>query len=324
MSFARNASVRTAIAAAFCLFCAAALGQAYPAKAIKLVVPFPPGGGADVTARTYGQKIGEGIGQTVIVENRGGAGGNIGTDYVARSDPDGYTLLLTTNGHTIQPHLYKLTWDPVKDFAPVSLVVTFQLVIAVNPSVPANTLSELIAFAKSNPGKLTYGSSGTGGPLHLAAELFKNMTGVNIVHVPYKGNAPMTTAVVRGEVDMVFDSMTGPLPQIRAGKLRAIAVTGPARSSVLPNVPTAQEAGIAGFEYVAWTGILAPAGTPRDVVERLNTEIVKASRAPDLVQRLTGLGYDVVTDTPKEFASRIARDLARFGKVVKDANIRGE
>ena len=302
---------------------AAAAAQTFPDRPIRWIVPFPPGGGADVTARTITAKVAESIGQPFIVENRAGAGGAIATEFVARAAADGYTLLQTTNGHAIQPHLRKLTWDAVKDFAPITIVATYPLVIAAHPSVPARSLQEMIAYARANPGKLTYGSSGTGGPLHLGAEIFKRAAGVDILHVPYKGNAPMTLAVVSGEVSMVFDSMTGPLPHIRAGKLRALAVTGTKRAAVLPEVPTAQEAGVL-VAYEAWNGMLAPAATPPQIIARLNREIARAVASPEVNQRLSGLGYDPVTNTPGEFAALIAADLERFGKTIREAGIRAE
>ncbi len=302
----------------------AALAQGFPAKPIRFIVPFPPGGGADVTARTIGQKMQEQIGQSIIVENRAGAGGNIATEYVARQAGDGYTMLLTTNGHCIQPHLQagKLSWDPVKDFTALSIVALYPVVIAVHPSVPVNNLKELLSYARANPGKLTYGSSGNGAPLHIAAELFKNAAKVDILHVPYKGNAPMTTAVVAGEVSMVFDSMTGPLPHIRAGRLRAIGYSGKQRSSVLPDVATVAETIIPGFEYEAWNGVIAPAGVPRDIARRLAADLGRAVAAPDVNKRLSDLGYTPLTNTPEQFAALITADLAKFGRIIKEAGIR--
>ena len=297
--------------------------QSFPSRPIHWIVPFPPGGGADFTARTLAQKISENIGKPVLVENRAGAGGNIGTEVVARAAPDGYTLLQTTNGHTIQPHLQKLTWDPVKDFAPVSVFATFPLLIAAHPSVPAATLRELIAYAKANPGKLSYGSSGTGGPLHMGAEIFKRAAGIDILHVPYKGNAPMTTAVIAGEVSLVFDSMTGPLPQVRAGRLKALGITSSKRIAVLPEVPTATESGVP-VVYEAWNGILVPAATPPEIVARLNREIVRAVATKDVSEKLASRGYEPVTNTPAEFAALIASDLERFGKTIREVGIRAE
>jgi tripartite-type tricarboxylate transporter receptor subunit TctC len=297
--------------------------QDFPNRPIRWVVPFPPGGGADATARTLTQKIAENTGKTFVVDYVPGAGGNIGTEQVARAAPDGYTVLQTTNGHTIQPHLRKLSWDPVKDFVPISIVARYPLVIAVNPAVPVHSLKELIAYAKANPGKLSYGSSGVGGPLNIGAEIFKKAVGVDILHVPYKGNAPMTLAVVSGEVSMVFDSLTGPLPHIRAGKLRAIGYLGERRSSQLPDVPTASESGIP-VVYAAWNGMLAPAGTPPDVVAWLNREIVKAVESPEVNARLIGLGYEPVTTTVQQFNSLIAAELDRFGKIIRETGIKLE
>ena len=301
----------------------AASAQDYPSKPIRWIVPFPPGGGADATARTISQKMTENTGKTILVDYRPGAGGNIGTEFVARSAPDGYTILQTTNGHTIQPHLRKLSWDAIKDFAPITVVASYPLLIAVHPSVPAQNLKELIAHAKANPGKLTYGSSGPGGPLHIGAEIFKRAAGVDILHVPYKGNAPMTLAVVSGEVSMVFDSMTGPLPQIRAGKLRPIGYMGEKRSPQLPDVPTAKEQGVPAV-YAAWNGMMAPAGTPPEAIAWLHREIVRAVASKEVTERLSGLGYEPGTLPREEFVKMVASDLERFGKIIKEAGIRAE
>jgi len=305
------------------LFSGGAAAQSYPDRPIRWIVPFPPGGGADATARTISQKITDNTGKTILVDYRPGAGGNIGTEFVARAPADGYTVLQTTNGHTIQPHLRKLSWDAIKDFTPITVVASYPLLIVVHPSVPAQTLQELVAYAKKNPGKLTYGSSGPGGPLHIGAEIFKHTAGVDILHVPYKGNAPMTLAVVSGEVSMVFDSMTGPLPHIRAGKLRALGYMGEKRSPQLPDVPTAKEAGIPAV-YAAWNGMLAPAGTPPEAIAWLHREIVKAVASPEVSGRLTSLGYVPGTMPQAEFAKTIATDLERFGKIIRDTGIKVE
>jgi tripartite-type tricarboxylate transporter receptor subunit TctC len=220
--------------------------------------------------------------------------------------------------------LQKLSWDPQKDLAPVSLVGTYSLVIATHPSVPAKTLREMVDYAKANPGKLTYGSSGSGGPLHLGAELFKKAAGVDILHVPYKGNAPMTLAVLAGEVSMVFDSPVGPLPNIRRGKLNALAVTGKHRAAVLPEVPTVTETGIANFDYESWNGITVPAGTPREIVERLNAEVVKTMAQPDVRAQLSGLGYEPASTTTAGLSGLIASDMQRFGKLVKEVGLRAD
>jgi tripartite-type tricarboxylate transporter receptor subunit TctC len=315
---------RTFLLGALTLASAVVSAQDYPNKPIRWIVPFPPGGGADATARIISQKIQANTGKTLIVDYKAGAGGNIGTEYVAHSTPDGYTILQTTNGHAIQPHLRKQTWDPIKDFTPITIVASYPLLIAVHPSVPANTLQELVAYAKKNPGKLTYGSSGPGGPLHIGAEIFKRAAGVDILHVPYKGNGPMTLAVLSGEVSMVFDSMTGPLPNVRAGKLRALAYMGEKRSPQLPDVPTATEAGVP-VVYAAWNGMMAPAGTPPEAITWLHREIVKAVASPDVNEKLSGLGYEPKTNaSPQEFAAQVASDLDRFGKIIKEANIRAD
>ncbi|HVL37356.1 MAG TPA: tripartite tricarboxylate transporter substrate binding protein [Burkholderiales bacterium] len=301
----------------------AALAQDYPAKPIRWIVPFPPGGGADATARIITQKMIENTGRNIIIDYRSGAGGNIGTEHVARSAPDGYTVLQTTNGHTIQPHLRKLSWDPIKDFTPITVVASYPLLLAVHPSVPARNLQELVAYAKANPGKLTYGSSGPGGPLHIGAEIFKRAAGVDILHVPYKGNAPMTLAVVSGEVSMVFDSMVGPLPNVRAGKLRALAYLGERRSAQLPDVPTAREAGVP-VVYAAWNGLLAPAGSPPEAIQWLHREIVRAVGSAEVSERLSNLGYEPGTLPQAEFAALIASDLERFGRVIRETGIKVE
>lgn len=305
------------------LLCSTASAQSnYPNRPIRFVVPFPPGGGAEATARLVAQKMAEGLGQPVVIETRPGAGGNIGTEYVARAQPDGYTILLATNGMAVQPHLQKLAWDPLKDFAPISLIDAYSLVIAAHPSVPASSLRELVAYAKAHPGKLTYGSSGSGGPLHMGAELFKSQAGIDLLHVPYKGNAPMTIAILAGEINLVFDSPVGPLPNIRAGKLRAFATTGRRRSLSLPDVPTVTETGVANFDYESWNGAVAPAGTPRDIVQRLNAEVVKAVAIPDVRDRLIAIGYEPRSTSSADFEALIASDLQRFGKFVKEVGLK--
>ncbi len=294
----------------------------YPNKPIRFIVPFPPGGGAESTARLVAQKMSESMGQPVVVETRAGAGGNIGTEYVARAAADGYTILLATSGMAIQPNLQQLSWDPVRDFTPISLIAAYSLVIAVHPSVPARTLPELVAYAKANPGKLTYGSSGSGGPLHMGAEMFSSQAGVKLLHVPYKGNAPMTLAILGGEINMVFDSPLGPLPNIRAGKLRALATTGRQRSLALPNTPTVTETGVATLDYESWNGVVAPAGTPRDIVQRLNAEVVKAVATPEVRERLIALGYEPRSNSVAEFEAMIASDTRRFATVVKQVGMK--
>ncbi|MDB5804194.1 MAG: hypothetical protein JWN73_1516 [Betaproteobacteria bacterium] len=306
------------------LLCGApALAQSnYPSRPIHFIVPFPPGGGAESTARIIAIKLSESVNQPVVVETRAGAGGNIGTETVVNAAPDGYTILLNTNGSAAQPHLQKLSWDPIRDLAPISLVATYSLVIAAHPSTPGKTLAEMVAYAKANPGKLTYGSSGTGGPLHLGAEMFKKAAGVDILHVPYKGNAPATLAILSGEVNLTFDSLVGPLPNIRAGKLRALATTGTKRATMLPEVPTVIETGIANFSYESWNGISAPAATPKEIVQRLNAEVVRIVAMPEVRRQLGGLGYEPVSTTTAQFAERIAAEYQRYGRVIKELNLK--
>ena len=304
---------------------ALALAQAaYPSRPIRFIVTYPPGGGAESTARLIGQKMSEGLGQPVVIETRAGAGGNIGTEFVINAAPDGYTILLTTNGVAIQPHLQKLTWDPTKDLALISLIATYSLVIAAHPSTPGATLREMVAYAKANPGKLSYGSSGSGGPLHLGAEAFKKQAGIDLLHVPYKGNAPATIAILGGEVNLTFDSLVGPLPNIRAGKLRALATTGRKRATMLPEVPTVIETGVANFDYESWNAVAAPRGTPREIVQRLNAEVVRVVALPEVRERLISLGYEPVSNSTDEFAALIAADLQRFGRLVKEIGLRAD
>ena len=321
---ASSLNVAAILCAAMLLPTFAHAQSTYPNKAIRFIVPFPPGGGAESTARLVGIKMGEGLGVPVIIDTRAGAGGNIGTEIVANAPPDGYTILLATNGTTISPHLQKLAWDPVKSFEPVALVATYSLVIAAHPSTPGKTLREVVAYAKANPGKLSYGSSGTGGPLHMGAEMFKRAVGIDVLHVPYKGNAPATLAILAGEVNLTFDSPVGPAPNIRAGKLRGLGVTGKKRSSILPDLPTVTETGLANFNYEAWNGVSAPAGTPREIVQKLNAEVVRVVALPEVRNRLIELGYEPQTNTPAEFTSLISSDFQRFGPVVKELGLRAD
>jgi len=295
---------------------------AYPDKPVHFIVPFSPGGGAESTARIIAAKLGPALGQPIVVETRPGAGSSIGTQFVAQSRPDGYTILLNTNASTILPNMQKLPWDPVKDLMPVSLVATYPLAVIAHPSTPATTLPELVAYAKAHPGKLSYGSSGAGGPTQLGAELFKREAGVDILHVPYKGNAPATLAVLGGEVNLTFDSLVGPLANIRAGRLRALAVTGKKRSPLLPDVPTVTETGVAKFSYKAWNGVSVPKGTPPEIVQRLNAEIVRIVAMPEVNRQLAELGYEPMATTPAQMGERVAADLARNAKVIKDMNLR--
>jgi len=293
----------------------------YPLKTIKLVVPFPAGGGTDAVARIVTQKMSEEFNEAIIVDNKIGAGGSVATEFVARAEPDGYTLLFTTSGHAIQPNLQKLNWDPIKDFAPISTLVKNPLVIAVRPDFKASSIKELVRMAKENPGKFTYGSSGSGSALNLSAEYFKSVAKVDIVHIPYSGNGPMTLALLKGEVDMVFDSLTGPLPNIHANKLRALAVTTLNRSFALPDTPTLDEAGLKGYDFSSWSGILAPAGTAKEIIQKLNHQMAIVLENPSVRERLMNFGYTPMSSSSQEFQDMIKLNLEKYKKMIKDLNI---
>jgi tripartite-type tricarboxylate transporter receptor subunit TctC len=303
-----------------------ALAQAYPAKPVRLVLPFPPGGGTDVVGRLLAQKLGQALGQQLIVDNRAGAGGRIGTDLVAKSPPDGYTLLLATSSVMgTGPALYKkLPFDMPKDFAPVSLVAYTAYVLVTHPSVPAKSVKELVALAKSKPGRLTYASSGAGGAAHLSGELFSSMAGVKMIHVAYKGSSPGMFSVVSGETDLMFNNALPALPQVKNGRLRALGVTTPQRSAVLPEVPTIAESGLKGFEVQQNYGVLAPAGTPREIVTRLNQEIGKVMRTEDAKSKLLADGSEAKVSTPEELEKMIVAEIAKWSKVIKQAGIKEE
>ena len=306
------------------LLAAIAQAQPYPAKAVRLVVPFAAGGSTDIIGRTVGQKLSEIWGQPVVVDNRPGGSTVIGTDVVAKSPPDGYTLLVTPAPFTIVPGLIsKLPYDPAKAFEPITLVNTTPLVVIVNPSVPAKNVKELIALAKRKPGALNFGSSGSGGTNHLAGELFNTMAGVKMVHIPYKGNAPALTDLVGGHVDLLFNGLTSAMPLIRSGKARVLAVTSLKRTTSLPEVPTLDELGLRGFQAVAWNGLSAPARTPKEVIAKVNADVVKVVHTPELVERLKAEGSDPVGSTPAEFAAFLREEIARWTKVIQFAGVKG-
>jgi tripartite-type tricarboxylate transporter receptor subunit TctC len=298
--------------------------QQYPTKAVRLIVGFPAGGTSDIMARLTGQKLSEAWGQTFIIDNRPGAGGNIGTELVAKAAPDGYTLLVSPGSTlTSNPAVYsKVPFDTVRDFAPVTMIAGVPNALVVHPSVPANNVKELIALAKSRPGQLAYASTGAGQSTHLSAELLKLSAGINMIHVPYKGSAPALTDIVAGQVSVMFDNLPSVLPFIKSGRLKPLAVSSVARSRALPAVPTVAESALPGFDVTVWFAVLAPAATPRDIVNRLNAEIVKAIKTQDMRERLAQQGADAVGNTPEDFAVVIKRDLAKWAKVVKDANIK--
>lgn len=291
----------------------------WPRQPVTLVVPFPAGGPTDAMARALAQKLGDRIGQTVIVENKGGAGGTIAAELVARAAPDGYILFFGTTGTlAINPSLYaKLRYDPVKDFAPVSLMAATMNVLVVNPDVPAKNLSDLVKLAKAKPGTITYGSAGNGSSNHLSGELFRSTAGVQVNHIPYKGSAPALVDLLGGRITMMFDTIAQQTQNVAAGKVRALAVTGPKRSPLLPDVPTAQEAGLKDFDVTIWYGVLAPAATPAPVVERLSREIGAVMASEEMKKRMQADGAEARPTTPAEFAALIRHDMAKWGPVVK-------
>jgi len=300
-----------------------ASAQAYPVKPIKLVVPFTPGGVTDNIARVFCERMGRELGQQFIIDNRAGANGRIGTDAVAKSAPDGYTLLLGGIGAlTIHPHMLKVPYDPVNDFIPISLIATNDVVIVINPKLPPKTPAELIAYLKANPGKLQYGSSGIGAPTHLAAELFKSRVGVDMVHVPYKGDSAAVMDVVSGTVDLSFSTVSATISLIRGGKLRPIAMTGLVRSQSLPDVPTLDESGLKGFNADTWIGLFAPAHTPAPIITRLY-EATKISLAdPDVREKLIAGGNNIVGSNTQEFTAFLAAESKKWGDVVRAGNIK--
>ena len=303
----------------------AAVGDDYPSRPVRLLVPNPPGGGSDAVARILAQKLGERLNQQFVVDNRAGGGGIIANETVARANPDGYTLLLAFIGPVaISPALTKVPYDSVKDFAPVALVAAGQYMLVLHPSVPAKTLKDFVVYAKANPGKINYASAGNGSPLHLAAELFKARAGVNMVHVPYKGGGPATAAILAGEVQAVFGSLTSVVPQIKAGKLTAIGVTGAKRSTLAPEYATIAELGYPGFELTSWYGVLLPAKSPPAVTAKLNAGINESLQAKDVIDSLKRQGLDATGGTHEVFAAHIKSELAKWAKVVKDAGIKAD
>jgi tripartite-type tricarboxylate transporter receptor subunit TctC len=317
------------------LFCIAALAgpgadpafaQAYPAKPVRIVVPQAAGAQSDLFTRLLGQKLGESLGQPVISDPRPGAGGAIGAEVAARATPDGYTLLMGTNStHGSNPALYaKLPYDPVKDFAPITLTVITPYVLTVHPSLPVTTLKQLIAFAKARPAQLNYASAGNGSTHQLCGELLKSMTGVDIVHVPYKGGPPATAANIGGEVSMHFSSVSALHTHIKSSRLKALGVTAARRAALLPEVPTMSEAGLPGFEMSSWFGLLAPAGTSKVIVSRLNAETVKAMNLPDIKSVVAAQGSEIIAGSPEQFADHIKSEIGRIGKIARTAGIKAE
>jgi tripartite-type tricarboxylate transporter receptor subunit TctC len=313
--------IRAGLALLFAALTATTQAQTFPSKPIRLICPFPPGGAVDIASRAIAAEMSKTLGQQVTVENRPGAGGNIGGAEVARAAPDGYTMLMTTSGiQAINPVLYpKMQYDPNKDLAPVSVLVSLANVLVVNPAVKANSVAELVALAKSHPGKMTFASSGSGTSIHMSAELFKQLTKIDIVHVPYKGSAPALTDLIGGQVNLMFDNIPSALPHIKAGRLHALATTGARRDPTLPDLPTVAEAGVKGYESGVWFGLAVPAGTPKEIVAKLADDAVKATKSPDYVKRMTEVGYVIVGAGPDQMAEMTRAEIARWGPVVKSS-----
>jgi tripartite-type tricarboxylate transporter receptor subunit TctC len=314
-----------ALLAAFALAMPAALAQTYPQKALRMVVPFAPGGTTDIVARLIASKMGPALGQSVVIDNRPGANGIVGSEIVAKSAPDGYTLMMGYLGNlAMNPALYsKLSYDPIRDYAPVTLVASTTQAIVVHPSLPAKTVPELIALAKSKPGQLNYASAGVGAPSHLSGELFKQMTGIDMVHIPYKGGGALMTDLLSGQVTISFGGLAAALPNVRSGKLRLLAVASAKRSAAVPDVPAVAES-VPGFDVPSWLGIVAPAGTPRPIVERLHAEIAKVLASSEVKERLAAEGGEVIAGGPEEFSAYLKSEIAKWDKVIKGANIRAE
>jgi tripartite-type tricarboxylate transporter receptor subunit TctC len=301
-------------------------GQTYPTRPIHIVVPSSPGAGVtDIMARLVGQHLSARIGQQIVIDNRPGASGLIGAEVVSRAAPDGYTLLVANVSLVVNPFLYpKMPYDALKDFIPITMINSAPMLLVVHPSIPATSVTELIAFAKSHPGKLNYGSGGLGSTPYLAAELFKSLAGIDVVHVPYKGGAPALSDLVGGQLTFMIENMPGTMPYARAGNLRALAITSPQRSALAPELPTMAEAGVPGYEMNGWNGIFAPKGTPPGIVARLHSEVAKILRTPEVRQELAALGAEPVGDTPDEFAAFLKADIARWGKIIQDKGIRSD
>jgi tripartite-type tricarboxylate transporter receptor subunit TctC len=304
--------------------CSAAAAQTYPTKTVRMVVGYPPGGPTDVIARLVSQKLTQALGQQVIVDNRPGASGMIGAELTVRAAPDGYTLLMVPVTYAVTPSLFaKMTYDVEKDLAPVAQVAAAPFILVVHPTLPVKTVKDLIALDRRNPGQINFASASTGGMPHLAGELFNSMTGTKLVHIPYKGAAPATTDLISGQVTLMFNNMLSAMPQVKAGRLRAVAVTSTKRSAAAPELPTIAET-VPGYEASGWYGAFAPAATPRDIINRLNAEMNRAMKMPDVIQRLAGDGVEAVGTTPEQFAAYLKQEVAKWGKVVKASGAKAD
>jgi tripartite-type tricarboxylate transporter receptor subunit TctC len=321
-----TAMLRTLIAVSFCFAACSAAAQDWPSRPVRIIVPFAPGGATDIPARLIAPKLTDALGQSVVIENRTGAGGIIGIEAAARSQPDGYTMLMATNGELVMnPSIYpKLPYDPFKDFIPVSIMLESPMLLVVSGSSSYNTLGELLAAAKARPGVLTYSTAGTGSTSHVLTEMLALQAGVKLLHVPYKGGAPASAAAASGEVSMALLNLGSALNFVKGGKAKALAITSAGRHPQFPDWPTAQEAGIPGFAETIWVGMAAPAGVRRDIVDRMSAEVAKALRAPDVRERLVSLGNEPLGTTPEEATARIKREFPRYSTAIKQANIRPE
>jgi tripartite-type tricarboxylate transporter receptor subunit TctC len=299
-----------------------AIAQNYPNRPIRLVVPFPPGGGTDIMARVMAQKLSEAFGQSVVVDNRGGGGGTIGAEIAAKSTADGYTMTMVSGSYAVNAGLYKLPYDPLNGIDTVSLVGTSPFIVALHPSVPAKSVKELIGLAKAKPGSLNYASTGTGGITHMATELFRLMANVNIVHVPYKGTGPALNDVIGGQVQMIFGAILATLPHTKSGRLKGIAVSGSKRSNAAPEMPTVAESGLPGYEVTLWYGVWGPKGLPKVVLTRWNAELVRILQSEVMKARLAAEGLDAVGNTPEQFRAYLKQEIAKWAKVIKDANVK--
>ena len=314
-----------AIGCFFLLAQSVAAAQAYPTKPVRIIVPFSPGGPTDIVARIVGQKLSEAFEKPVVIDNRAGAGGTLGASMVAKSAPDGYTLLLCSSGPTVvSPGLQdKMPYDTLRDFAPITLVLSFPYILMVNPSFPAQSVKELIAIAQAKPGQLNYGSAGTGTAGHLASELFRSMTKTNMVHVPYKGASVAAVDLISGQLQLLLEPAASALPRVRGGNVRALGVSSMRRFSLLPDVPTINESGVPGYEASVWYGMCAPAGTPRDIVARLNRETVKGVSSTETKERLVSLGAELATNSPEQFRTFIGNELRKWSRVINETGVKG-
>jgi len=304
----------------------AGAASAFPTKPVKIIVAFPPGGGTDIVARVVGQRLGEGWNQAVVVENRAGASGTIGTEIAARAEPDGHTLFMATMGNmTANQHLYpKMAVDPLRAFAPITKVVDVHFVFLANPALAANNVGELIELAKKRPGEIPYSSSGPGGAPHLAMELFKRRASIDLIHIPYKGSSPSIGDLIGGRVMLTMDSLVQSFPHIKAGRLKALAVLGPRRTALLPEVPTIAESGLPGYALTNWFGLLAPAATPKETVLKIHADAIRVLRDPEVKKRITDLGAEVLGNSPEEFGAAMRAESAQWAEIIKAANIRAE